>query len=149
MLQVVHDVAEGIRQCAQRSIAQRDTTERNMGYNKDGRGFLLDFSAGKVIVLLTCLGYLGSHAFRGACICGSTVCKPKRVPTLAMHPGTCLSMLISLTGRVLLVRQHHSGCIRDVRVLVVSCSLRAAMIGALAWLQTRLRAKMSGTSLGR
>lgn len=49
--QVAHDVAQGIHGCAQRGIAQRDTTERNMGYDETGRGYLLDFSAGKVCFL--------------------------------------------------------------------------------------------------
>ena len=48
LFQVAHDVAQGIHGCAQRGIAQRDTTERNMGYDQAGRGYLLDFSAGKV-----------------------------------------------------------------------------------------------------
>lgn len=48
--QVAHDVAQGIHGCAQRGIAQRDTTERNMGYDQASRGYLLDFCAGKVCV---------------------------------------------------------------------------------------------------
>ena len=50
LFQVAHDVAQAIHGCAQKGIAQRDTTERNMGYDENGRGCLLDFSAGKVCV---------------------------------------------------------------------------------------------------
>ncbi|KAK9803027.1 hypothetical protein WJX72_005575 [[Myrmecia] bisecta] len=47
--QVAHDMAKGIQGCTERDIAQRDTTEGNIGYDEDKRGCLLDFSAGKLV----------------------------------------------------------------------------------------------------
>ena len=60
--QVVHDIATAVELIAMKGVAHRDVTEGNIGRTMEGRGILMDFSAGKVRP--TCLPCLHSP---GAC----------------------------------------------------------------------------------